>query len=562
MNKKMIPLTLAIVMVTTMLMPSCAVKGSDTSPTGVVQTDQSVQELLDNYFMKLEVNRNFSGQVLVTQNGKLLLSKSYGYSDYEQKIKVTNETTFSIGSVTKQFTAACVAKLVEGGKVSFDDPISKYIKDVPHGDEITIHQLLTHTSGLFNYTNTKEFVALKLNETSYDNLIKLIADKPLDFEPGTKMSYSNTGYLVLSKLVENVSGQKLQDYMSANIFEPVGMTHTGVSYAGDKKLVNAKGYSGYLKVEPDTFDPILLNVAYGAGFLCSTAEDMQKWDVALQSGKVVNQESLNKLFGTYTEAPQFGSVGYGWFTNDSLLGKEIAHGGNTTGFTALNALYPDQKVNVVILVNKQSADLQSLAVDIQKMIKGEQVKTAEPYGNLKLEASELSKYAGTFEVDGEQLVVKIEGDKLILERIQGMPLNVELSIDTKNKLYSNNIQVDLEYTFDESGIATSIMCNFAGQNQKLTRASDKQYLPRTKAQLEALTGTYEIKGLFKLNVFEQDNKLMIQAEGQSALEVKAISETIFEAASVGAVFEFDSKEKPKTVILKQAGQEFTGDRIE
>ncbi|WP_051569263.1 serine hydrolase [Alkaliphilus transvaalensis] len=374
--------------------PALSLESSDlTAP------EEEIKTALASYLTSLELNRNFSGQILVSNSGRILLDRSYGYSDFENKINAFNSTNFAIGSVTKQFVAAAIVQLAEVNKLSYDDTISKYLDNVPFGDEITIHQLLTHTSGLFNYTDLlPNMLEQDLSELTFPYLMTLIKDKPLDFEPGTNFNYSNTGYLILGEIVEEVTGKTLETYLTENIFLPLGMKNTSIAYRLEERLVEAKGYTGHTEVVEDHIDRLLLNMAYGAGYLASTAQDLYKWNSALLGWDIVSGKGLETLFGKSPDMNLMVPYAYGWMINTGELGEEISHGGNTIGFTSENAIFTDADVQIIILTNKGYADLQSIKSDIISILNGKEVEPLEEITYVTVSEEQLNKYIGSYEI--------------------------------------------------------------------------------------------------------------------------------------------------------------------
>lgn len=525
----------------------------------LTKTEQKIKNELLTYLTSLEKNRNFSGQVLVERNGRVLVDRSYGYGDYEKKVKATNVMSFSVGSVTKQFTAAAIVQLQEQGKLSYEDKVSKYLNNVPFGDKITIQQLLTHTSGLKNFNENPDFGKLKLSDMTFDKLIALVSEEPLNFEPGTDWSYSNTGYLVLGTVVEKISGESLEIYLEKNIFKPAGLEHTSASYRKEQKVVDAKGYVGYLEVVPDETDAIELNGALGAGYLCSTAEDLYKWDLALQSGKIVSKESLAKVFGKYGDTKRMGFYGYGWFIQKGSVGEEISHGGNTSGFTSLNSIYTEKNAHVILITNKAYAGLAGINRNIVDGLAGKKLAPLKAWGSYKLSQKQMDGVTGLYKGTDYTASITNENGRLMLN-ISGA-MSCELTADTKNSLYSKQADVVVKTVTDKTGKASEIRISIGGRAMDYKRSEEKTYVTLSGDQMKKYVGTYEIKGLFKMNLSIENEKLMLQAEGQPAIEIKAISEIEFEAASVGATIKFDSKEDPKAFVLKQAGQEFNAVRI-
>ncbi|PKM94194.1 MAG: hypothetical protein CVU84_12085 [Firmicutes bacterium HGW-Firmicutes-1] len=522
------------------------------------ESEQKIQDNLATYLTSLELNRNFSGQILVETDGKIFIDRSYGYADYENHIKPFNTTTFAIGSVTKQFTAAAIAQLAEKGTLSYNDNVSKYLSNVPFGDKITIHQLLTHTSGLFNITNIAELYRIQPSEMTFDKLIPMIKDKPLDFEPGTKWSYSNTGYLVLGAIVEKISGKTLGNYMKENIFEPVGMKNTNISYDLDQKIVEAKGYTGYMDVVPESLDMILLNAAYGAGFLCSTAEDLYKWDLALQRGQVISKESLSKVFSKYSETKVIGHYGYGWSLTTGAYGEEISHGGNTFGFTSDNAMFPDKNAHIIILTNKGYANVVSIKENIIKILNGNIVTPLKERGSYAIPSLELTKYTGSFKAkDFEVNIVNNSGTLML--NLPG--LTSKMVAESEGKLYSRDFDIELEYTINTKQEVTAIVLQVFGVRTICEKSADRTYIKLTDEQLKKFAGTYEIKNVFEFVVSVKDGKLTFQADGQPSFEVSPLSETEFESLLYGVKIKFDSKDTPKECIIYQAGQQLSAYKL-
>jgi len=429
--------------------------------TQLSTSEENVKNALVSYLTSLELHRNFSGQILVAKDNKVLMDRSYGYSDYENRIKTFNSTTFAIGSVTKQFTAAAITQLAEENKLSYDDKISKYFSEVPFADQITIHQLLTHTSGLYNYTMMlPELFNKDISELTFENIISLIQDKSLDFEPGKGWSYSNTGYLILGEIVEKVSGKTLEDYLQDNIFDPVGMENTGVAFKLDEKIVEANGYSGSMDVVLDTVDRVLLNLSYGAGFLHSTAEDLYKWNTALHAGEVVSTESLDKMFGKSPDMELIAPYGYALMFSNGVYGEEIFHGGNTIGFTSENAVFTDENAQIIILTNKGYVDLTSIKYNIAGILKGNIVAPVEETTYIAVLEEQLNKYTGTYEIKDILVIDIFTKDGKLMLRGEDQPA-IELESISETKYESSAFGIAIE--FDDKDTPKEFILYQAGQ---------------------------------------------------------------------------------------------------
>src|SRR5207237_1030940 len=229
------------------------------------------------------------------QGGKILFEKGYGLANLEHRVPITPQTKFRIGSISKQFTASAILKLCEQGTLRLDNKLSKFIPDFPRGDEVTIHHLLTHTSGIHRYTSKPDFMATVMMSVKTEDLINSFKNDPSDFAPGTKWSYNNSGYLLLGYIIEKVSGQTYEGFLGQNFFEPLAMNNTGVHHAIDVLEHEAHGYAyddGKMK-KALNWD---MSRAGGAGALYSTVGDLFRWNEAVFHGKVLREESLATAF--------------------------------------------------------------------------------------------------------------------------------------------------------------------------------------------------------------------------------------------------------------------------
>jgi CubicO group peptidase (beta-lactamase class C family) len=310
--------------------------------------------------------------VLVAQNGKILFEKGYGLADLEHHVPITPQTTFRIASITKQFTAAAILKLQEQGKLSVNDKLSKYIPDFPRGNEVTLRQLLTHTSGIHDYSPEPDHLGDVAKPTTTEAEIELIKkQKPLyDFDPGTKWKYDNSGYELLGYIVEKVSGQSYGDFLRENFFQPLGMTNTGVYGPGLGLPHEALGYSlGTNDFEaPFYIDP---SWSGGDGALYSTVEDLYRWNEKIFNGQVLDAASFKAAFTPVATKPsQLNSgngYGFGWYVGPYRGLRDISHGGARPGFTSMLLRFPDEKFTVVVLANadgRPNVSANSLAYQI------------------------------------------------------------------------------------------------------------------------------------------------------------------------------------------------------
>jgi CubicO group peptidase (beta-lactamase class C family) len=303
--------------------------------TSVTRMEQLIQA---------NVPKQFMGTVLVAQDGKVLLDKGYGFANLEWDIPNTPTTRFRLGSLTKQFTAASILLLEERGKLKIDDPVKKYMPDAPAAwDKITIFHVLTHTSGIPSFTGFPDYDSRETQAMTPEKLVEWFRDKPLEFEPGTKWNYSNSGYVLLGYLIEKISGQSYSDFLQQNIFTPLGMKDSG--YDSNSAIIahRAAGYAPG-KSGPVNAGFVHMSIPFSAGALYSTTGDLLRWEQGLFGGKVLKAESLAKMTTPFKQDYAFG---LGVSTNNGH--KMIAHDGGIQGFNTFLAYFPDDKLVVAVL---------------------------------------------------------------------------------------------------------------------------------------------------------------------------------------------------------------------
>jgi len=320
-----------------------------------IQISDKIRVNIDNYFNELLGNERFSGVVLVSIKGEKVVSKGYGMANYELEIPNKSKTKLRIGSVTKQFTAVIILQLCENGLINLDDTLDKYIPDYPYGNKVTIHHLLTHTSGIFNSTMIKDFSKNMVNKHSVDDLINEFKHLPYDFEPGTKFSYSNSGYILLGYIIEMVSKESYEEYLNQNIFKKFSMSDSG--YDDYKKIIKDRA-SGYALVGEEkslaNCDFIDMSVPYAAGGLYSTVEDLYIWNNKLIKGEILNEYLLKQMFTKHVKTEEC-YYGYGVFLDDVELGgkvrKKIWHTGGIDGFLSCSKFFPDEDIQIIMITN-------------------------------------------------------------------------------------------------------------------------------------------------------------------------------------------------------------------
>jgi CubicO group peptidase (beta-lactamase class C family) len=322
---------------------------------------QDIIAKADTYLSKLTKARLFSGSVLIARNGKVLLRQGYGEADREKHLVNTAQTKFRIASLTKQFTAMAILILQTQGKLNVGDRICTYLPNCPTSwQAITIHHLLTHTSGILDFGSFPDYLTTQGLPSSPTQTIARFKDKPLDFQPGKKFSYSNSGYVVLGAIIEQASGKSYEAFLKAYIFVPLQMVNSGYDHnKGDL----AVGYRDQTNVA----DFIDMSIPYAAGGLYSSVEDLYRWDQALYTDKLISKSLRDKMFTS------FGGFGYGYGWG---IGKEgdrpvVSHAGGVKGFSSSIARYPNDKVVIIVLGNREDANSGAIGVQLAKIVFGE-----------------------------------------------------------------------------------------------------------------------------------------------------------------------------------------------
>ena len=265
-----------------------------------------VDEFINAY---LELGK-FSGAVLIAKDGEVLLSRGYGMANYEHDVPNTPRTKFRLASITKSFTALATLQLQEMGLLDVDEPIATYLPDYLNGDQITIHHLLTHTSGIPSYNIYPEYWDNRMLPSAIERTVGIFKDKPLEFSPGERYQYSNSGFLLLGHIIEEVSGETWETFVRENIFQPLKMFDTGYFRHGEVLKNRAAGYYVSGVINADYIDP---SWVHGAGGLYSTVEDLYLYDRALYTEELVSRDLLEKMFTPHASVfPPSTDIGYAW----------------------------------------------------------------------------------------------------------------------------------------------------------------------------------------------------------------------------------------------------------
>lgn len=307
------------------------------------------------------------GVFLIAKKGKPVYEKTFGMANLELNAKLNTNSVFQIGSMTKQFTAIAILMLEEQGKLKISDPVAKYIPSYPNGNNITIHNLLTHTSGIKDFTKMKSLQDIAQKEMTPEQMVDFFKNEPADFAPGEKFEYNNSGYVVLGYIIELVSGGTYEDFIKKNIFDKIGMTNS--YYASDRKVIKNRAY-GYHKKSSGYVNKTVINfsVPFSSGSLMSTLDDMLKWQNALNQNLLLSSKEETKAFTKYKlNNGQEIEYGYGWHLKNINGIPTREHGGSIFGFKSMAVYIPSEDIYVLGFSNCDCNSPTQLVKDMAKM---------------------------------------------------------------------------------------------------------------------------------------------------------------------------------------------------
>lgn len=407
----------------------------------------------------------FSGSVLVAKDGVPLLREGFGAADREWDIPNAADTKFRLGSLTKQFTAVAILQLAEAGKLSIDDPISKFYPDAPAAwSKITLKHLLSHTSGIPSYTGIPGFFETGGSKLPLkpEAIVKLTQDKPLEFEPGAKFAYDNTGYILLGVVIEKASGQTYADYLSQHIFQPLGMKNTGYDVS---EQVLSKRASGY-KATKDGWrnaDYLDMTLPYAAGSLYSTVDDLLTWNTALTEGKILTEASRKAAW-----TPNLNGYGFGWGMGVQDGHERVSHNGGINGFSTAMNRYPKDGLVTIVLSNYQAAPSTPMANNLAGLCFG----TYQAVKAIALPTATLDRYVGSYAL-APTFILKVyrDGDKLVTQATGQGPVAIVATAPGEFYAAGPDARISFEQTGDAP--ATALTLHQGGRDMKAPRVAEK-----------------------------------------------------------------------------------------
>jgi len=512
--------------------------------------------------------------VLVARDGKVLFQQSIGFADFDKRIRATPATKFRIGSVTKQFTAAAILKLIEDGELQLEDTLDRFLPDFPRGDEVTIHHLLSHTSGIPSYTDAPEFMRTVTEPTTEEDLIASFAGQDFLFEPGSEFRYNNSGYFLLGHLVRKITGQPLAEYWQEHFFTPLGMNDTSVHDPAAGLTNEAKGYS----FQDGKATPALdwnMTRAGGAGAIVSTVQDLFRWNEAVFGGKVIGEDSLTRALTVSEQSQDSMRYGYGWTINEDRGLREVSHNGGLQGFLSHLAWYPDQRLTIAVLHNASPPVPAMTPGAVAKrlaeiFLADDMAPTPDRQVDTTVDPAIYDRYVGRYDYGSAVMTVSRQGDKL-MTRITGQP-TFELFPESETKFFLKVVDAQVEFVVDEQGVCVAVKHT---QGPVRFRAAKLADAAQTAEQLDAFLGIYDYRSA-KMRVTRDDTQLFAQLDGQPRMPIYPMTEGVpadkrdgasgdtFQWKVVEAKIEFIRDEDGKVIAAKhtQAGATFRVEKVE
>lgn len=527
------------------------------TPFSQMQADPTPAERVTTRLRELTKGDSSGVAVLIARDGKILFQEGFGLANVADKTPITPATKFRIGSISKQFIAAAILRLAEEKKLSLTDPLAKFFPDFPRGKDITLHHLLTHTSGIHSYTDKPDFISQVTKFIEPAKLIASFQNDPPDFAPGASFHYNNSAYFLDGEIVAKVSGKPLGDYLRETFFEPLGMKDTGIFVNAAPPPGVATGYSS----TEGKLAPALdwdMSWAGGAGALYSTVGDLFRWNEALFSGKVVNEASFKAATTPVTLPPGVDGMKYGYGLVMSELHRMpmIGHGGGLNGWSTNLVRLPELHCTVVALANAlpppsglSPGEISNKIVDI---FLAEEISKIPPLVEDKtVDPKTFNDFVGRYDYKSGIATVTVE-DGHLFAQLTGQPRQ-EIYPKAANEFFWKVVDAQVAFQRNEKGEVVAAKHTQNGSTftaPKLTTPA----VQLTAEQLDAITGQYQYGPGAVLTVTRDGNSLLAQLTGQPKFPIFPTSESEFEWQVVAAKVQFVKEDgKVTKAIHKQNG---------
>mgnify|MGYP000247624911 CR=1 FL=1 len=511
---------------------------------------QSLESKIDNILSNQFKSNETGVSALVAKDGKVIYRKAFGKANLELDVDMTSENVFEVGSITKQFTSVAILMLLEEGKLSLEDDITKYVPDYPtDGNKITIHNLLTHTSGIKNYTSMPSFGKVMTIDESPLKFINFFKNEPLDFKPGEKYAYSNSGYFLLGYIIEKASGMSYSKFIKERIFDKIGMSSS--YYGSHSKLIKNRA-SGYQKRgEYSNAVYISLTLPYAAGSIMSTVDDMLKWQTAITTDVFVKEATIDKAFTNYTlNNGDKINYGYGWSLDELNGVSTIEHGGAIPGYLSMGVFVPSKNVYVIVFSNCGCQSPTNTALKIAALAIDKPMFKLD--SKIKLSKEQLNKWVGAYQFDNDVVrFITLKEGQLYSKR-EGSPKSFKIHPTSSNTFSFEDGLISYKFSIKDG----KKVALFKNRINKAKGVFVDKKAPKEKKEikisadiLKTYDGVYELQPGFDLTIESKGNQLFAQATGQPQFELFAESEMKFFLKVVKASVEFHKNDKGEIEAL-------------
>lgn len=522
---------------------------------------QSIEQQIDALFTEAYPANKPGATVLIAQDDKVIYQKAFGMANLELNVPMKPENVLELASITKQFTGVSILMLMEQGKLSLEDPLSKFITDYPKGNEITIHHLLIHTSGIKSYTNVPKFMQLARNDMKPLEIVNNFKDLPMDFAPGERYAYNNSAYILLGYIIEQVSEMSYEDYIQKHIFDKLGMKN---SYYGSRNRVIPNRASGYQLLN-DSFqnaEYLSMTIPYAAGSLMSTVNDMFLWNKAIHHNALISEKSKQLAFTNYTlNNGEPINYGYGWGINELAGYTSLEHTGGIFGFTTSGIYIPEKNIYSIVLTNNDHNSPESINLKATAVVLGKPI-IKKPVVSLNQE--QLKKWEGAYQFEDVVRFITYNEGALYSKRERGESFKL-IPISENNFQFQDSFT---NYSFSmENGKKTTLFVDRAfkskGVETNKNPKPEKESIVFPEEILTNYEGTYELQPTFHIDITTKGNRIFAQATGQPQFEIFAESENtfFFKVVEATVVFNKNSDGSIESLTLFQGGQEIEGKKI-
>lgn len=510
--------------------------------------------------------------VLAARDGQVLMRKAYGTASVELGVPLLPEHVFRLGSITKQFTAVATLMLVDEGKVSLDDEITEYFPDYPtQGRRITVEHLLTHTSGIQSYTGMPSYMTEMRRDLTPEQLIAGFRDQPMEFAPGERWNYNNSGYALLGAIIEKVSGMSYADFIRTRILEPLGMRNTYYETAEAVIPGRVPGYERTGEGQVRQAAWVSMTLPYAAGALIGTVDDLLLWNRAVAEGRMLKPETWRRAFSAYRMSDgRSAGYGYGWFVGEAAGKPSIEHGGDINGFSSNGLWIPSERLHVIVLANHQREPRRN-PDEISRQIAARVLGTPDQPAPFAVPAETLREYVGVYRAsETENRVITLDGGALYGQR--GRNTRQALTpVGPDQFVYASGTRARFVRGADgritgmvvHGRIGPEELSPRTAESAEAALASLNATVAVPAAVLDRYVGSYQLAPELVIAIRRDGDRLRALLTGQPEVELVPESETRFLVRDAGAtlVFETDASGAVTRLVLHQNGRQMPAPRI-